>query len=305
MKIFKKIIRMSFVMILAFSLFTLWGQTTGAVKGTIKDSVTEEPLQGVKITVSSSVSQTLRYELHSDKKGHFYRSGLAPGVYQATFDKNGYIPLGTSIRVKLSATVDVEIKLEPVKSTVSDSANLIKIGKDLLDAGKYEEAITKLSEAITTDPSNPVYYYYRGVAFERSENREKAVEAYQKAAELKPDFILPLSRAGIIFAKKGDFEKAIEFYKKATDLGDKDPETFYNYGGCLVNLGKSLEAKAVFEQVLALDPNYSDAFYQLGIIFIGLAETEKAKELLQKFIEMDPENKNASLAREILKSLNK
>ena len=71
-----------------------------------------------------------------------------------------------------------------------------------------------------------------------------------------------------------------------------------------MNLGKNLEAKVVFEQLLTLDPNYSDAFYQLGIIFIGLGETEKAKEFLQKFIEMDPENKRASLAKEILKSLN-
>jgi len=304
MKILNKIIRKSVIIILAFSLAALWGQTTGAVKGMIRDAKTEEPLQGVKITIVSSVSQTLIYELLSNKKGYFYRSGLAPGVYKATFEKDGYIPLGTSIKVNLSDTVEVEIKLEPVKSIVLDSANLIKRGRDLLNAGKYEEAIIKLSESISMDPTNPVYYYYRGVAFEKSENSEKAVEDYQKAVELKPDFTLPLSRAGIIFAKKGDFEKAIEFYKKAIDLGHKDPETFYNYGGCLMNLGKNLEAKVVFEQLLTLDPNYSDAFYQLGIIFIGLGETEKAKEFLQKFIEMDPENKRASLAKEILKSLN-
>jgi tetratricopeptide (TPR) repeat protein len=304
MKILNKIIRKSVVIILAFSLAALWGQTTGAVKGTIRDAKTEVPLQGVKITIVSSVSQTLIYELRSNKKGHFYRSGLAPGAYKATFEKDGYIPLGTSIKVNLSVTVEVEIKLEPVKSIVSDSANLIKRGRDLLNAGKYEEAIIKLSESISADPSNPVYYYYRAIAFERSENSEKAVEDYQKAVELKPDFTLPLSRAGIIFAKKGDFEKAVEFYKKATDLGHKDPETFYNYGGCLMNLGKNPEAKVVFEQLLTLDPNYSDAFYQLGIISIGLGETEKAKEFLQKFIEMDPENKSASLAKEILKSLN-
>ena len=303
MKILNKIIRKSLIIILAFSLAALWGQTTGAVEGTIRDAKTEEPLQGVKITIVSSVSQTLIYELRSNKKGHFYRSGLSPGIYKATLEKDGYIPLGTSIRVKLSDTVNVEIKLEKVKSPVSDSVNLIKTGRDLLNAGQYEEAITKLSEAISADPSNPVYYYYRGVAFERSENSDKAVMDYQKAAELKPDFTMPLSRAGVIFAKKGDFEKAVEFYKKATDLGEKDPETFYNYGICLVNIGNSSEAKMVFEQLLTLDPNYSDAYYRLGIVYIGQGETEKAKEFLQKFIELDPENKNVPLAKEILKSL--
>ena len=273
------------------------------MKGMIKDSATGVPLTEVKITLVSSESEALKYELHSDKKGGFYKSGLTPGIYKALFEREGYLPLSVSIRVKLDDTANLEIQLDQAQSTSSDSMELIRKGLKLLEAGKYEEVITNFAEAISLDPSNPIFYYYRAVSLEKNGKTEKALEDYQKAVELKANFIMPLSRAGIIFGKRGDFEKAIEFYRKAVDLGDKDPSTYYNYGVCLVNLGRSPEAQDIFEKLLNLDPLYSDAYYQLGIIYIGLGETSKAKEHLLKFIEIDPENKNVPLAKEILKTL--
>jgi tetratricopeptide (TPR) repeat protein len=71
-----------------------------------------------------------------------------------------------------------------------------------------------------------------------------------------------------------------------------------------MNLGKNDQAKEVLEKLISLDENYSDAYYQLGIIYIGLGDSAKSKEFLQKFIDLDPENQNASIAKEILKSLN-
>ena len=87
-------------------------------------------------------------------------------------------------------------------------------------------------------------------------------------------------------------------------LGDRDPSTHYNYGVCLLNAGKGGEAGAVFEKVLALDSNFADAYYQPGLMAIGAGDPAKAKEFLEKFISLDPENKNATLAKEILKNLN-
>ena len=307
MKTRKTIALAGFLIICFFCCSALQAAITGAVEGIIKNSTTGEILEGVKISLVFSKSETMTYELHSDKKGHFYKGGLVPGAYNITFEKDGYIPQAASIRVTIEETTRLEIKLELAQSSatnVPQAAKSISSGIDLISAGKYEEATTKFSEALAQDPSNPVLYYYRAFALEKSGKSDEALADYQKAIELKPDFILPLSRAGIVLARKGDYEKASEFYQKAIDLRDQDPATYYNYGVCLINLGKKEEAKAVFEKLLALDPYYSDGYYQLGIIYIGAGETAKAKEFLQKFIELDPENKNAALAKEILKNLN-
>lgn len=279
---------------------------TGSVDGTVKDMASGQPVPGVKITLVSAKTESLSFELSTDEKGHFYKSGLVPGIYKMTLEKEGYVPQGGSIRVVLDETTRLELRLEPAKGDVaagSAASKTIEAGSALINAGKYDEAIARLGAAIGELPDNPVPYYYRGLAYERTGKSDEALQDYQKAIELKPDFILPHSRSGIIWARKGDYQKASEFYRKALDRGDQDPTTLYNLGVCLTNLGKSDEARPVFEQLLAKDPEYSDVYYQLGILCLSSGETARAKELLETFILKDPENKNAGLAREILKSL--
>jgi len=304
MKPFNKLIFFGLFIVFTFYLAVFSGTTTGTAEGYIKDVQTEEWVSKAKITLVYAKSETMKYELYSDKKGHFYKGGLTPGIYKITVEKDGYLPVSASIRVRLGDAAKVEIGLNSFESLIPQSAKSSSQGSNLLNEGKYEEAIEKFSEAISEDQSNPIFYYYRGVSLEKSGNIDKALEDYQKAVELKPGFILPISWTGRIYAKKRDFEKAIGFYKKAIELGDQDATTFYNYGVCLLNLANNAEAKDVFERLLSLDESYSDAYYQLGIIYIGFGDAAKAKEFLQKFIDMDPENKNASIAKEILKSLN-
>jgi len=278
--------------------------TTGSVEGFVKDAQTGEPIAKAKIIIVYTKSTNIKFELHSDKKGHFYRGGLIPGIYKITVEKEGYIPMQRTIRVPLADTAKVDIKLESFESSAPKSAKLSSKASDLLNDGKYEEAIEKFTELISEDPSNPIFYFYRGASFDKIGDTDKALEDFQKSVELKPDFTLPIASIGKIYAKKKDFEKAIEFYKKAVESGDQDATTYYNYAVCLMNLGKNTQAKEVLEKLISLDENYSDAYYRLGIIYIGLGETAKAKEFLQKFIHMDPENQNAKIAQEILESLN-
>jgi tetratricopeptide (TPR) repeat protein len=279
---------------------------TGSVEGTVKDMASGQPVAGVKVTLVSAKTESLSYELTTDQKGHFYKSGLVPGIYKMTLEKEGYVPQGGSIRVVLDETTRLDLRLEPAtgaEAAGSSASKTVAAAGALINAGKYDEAIAKLNEAVGQIPDSPVPYYYRGLAYERSGKTDEALQDYQKAIALKPDFILPHSRSGMIWARKGEYEKASEFYRKALDKGDQDPTTLYNLGVCLTNLGKAEEARPVFEQLLAKDPEYSDGYYQLGILCLSSGETAKAKELLEKFILKDPENKNTGLAKEILKSL--
>jgi len=303
MRTINKLVFIGLSIVLTFYL-AAFAVTTGAVEGFVKDEQTGEPILKAKITFVYAKSTSLRYVSHSDKKGHFYRGGLTLGFYQITVEKENYIPMRSTVRVSLADTVKIEIKLKPFKGLPPVTKKISSKAISLLNEGKYEDAIEKFTGAITEDPENPIFYYYRGAAFEKTGDLDKAMEDYQKSVELKPDFILPTANIGKIYAKKREFEKAIEFYKKAVELGDQDATNYYNYGVCLMNLGKNEQAKEVLEKLISLDENYSDAYYQLGIIYIGLGDSAKAKEFLQKFIDMDPENQNASIAKEILKSLN-
>ena len=290
---------------LLFVLLSPLYSTLGSLKGYIKEKGTDKPLAKVKVTLVSLRNTTVRFEFVSDKKGYFYKTGLRNGMYRLSFDKEGFTPYQHTLRIKVAEHREMDFQLEAIEVTTSDTSfGLVNAAKKLLSAGKYDEAIEKISQAIEKDPGTFILYYNRALVYEKKGDKDKALLDYHKTLELKPDFLLALSAVGNIFAKNSDFPGAVKYYKKAVEQGLTDTLALYNYGACLINLGDNDQAKAIFEKLIDLDPNYADAYYQMGIIYLGLNDNAKAKEFLKKFIQLDPENTNAAVAKEILNTLN-
>jgi tetratricopeptide (TPR) repeat protein len=275
-----------------------------AVKGYVKDAQTGDVIPKAKIVMVFSKSDSVRYTLETDKKGYYYKSGLTPGYYRFTVEKEGFLPTETTVRARLADTVQHDFELQVLEvNPVAEAAKAGQKGMKLFNEAKWDEAVEEFSEGILEDPANPTLYFFRGLSQENNGQVEEALVDYKKAIEIKPDFILPYSRSGKIYARQQNHEKAKELYQKAVELGDQDITTLYNYGVVLINLGQSPEAKNIFEKLLAVDDGYPDAYYHLGIITIGQGDAEKAKELLKRFLELDPENPNAPVAQKIIESL--
>ncbi len=277
--------------------------TTGAVKGFVKDAATGEAIAKAKIILVDSKNISLKYELQTDKKGYYYKGGLRPGYYNFTVEKDDFLPTAKTVRVRLSDTVQTDFELQTLESQVPEAVKKADKAMKLFREEKWDDAVKEFSEGIADDQTNPLLYYYRGIAQENNGKAEEAMLDYIKTIELKPDFVLPYSRAAKLFARQKDYEKASEFYQKSVELGDQDITTLYNYGVVLINLGKSPEAKVVLENLLSLDEDYADAYYHLGIIHVGLGDNPKAKEYLERFLVLDPDSQFAAIAAEILKSL--
>ncbi|MFQ6037543.1 MAG: tetratricopeptide repeat protein [Candidatus Aminicenantales bacterium] len=277
--------------------------STGAVKGYVKDAGTGDALNKAKIAIADQRSASLKYELKTDKKGYYYKGGLRPGYYLFTVEKEGYLPTAQTVRVRLSDTVQADFALSALEAQVPETLKKAQKAMELFREEKWEEAVKDFSEGIAEDPTNPMLFFYRGIARENLGSVEEALSDYLKTIELSPEFTLPYSRAGKIYARQNEYEKAGQLYKKAVELGDRDITTLYNYGVVLMNTGKNTEARDVFENLLSLDEDYADAYYHLGIIHVGSGDTAQAKALLEKFLTLDPESRYASIAREILKSL--
>lgn len=296
-----------FFLILALGIYSappVFPQIMGAIKGHVLDKDTGMPIVKAKVTIISARIQSIKYEIITDNKGFFYKSGLQVDVYQVNCEKTGFVPQVTSLRLTIAEEREITFELEPIKLGTQPLMGLMTEVENLLNEGKYQEVIARITAADKSEPLNYVLYYYRATALEKTGDQQQALIDYQKALGLKPDFSLALANIGRLQAKMGNYQKAIESYKKALEAGLTDVLSLYNYGVCLINVSDNAGAKTVFEKLLTIDPNYPDAHYQLGIICLGLGDMAKAKEYLGKFIELDPENSNAQLAREILKSLN-
>jgi tetratricopeptide (TPR) repeat protein len=287
-----------------YSSLPVFPQVLGTIKGHVLDKEASKPIAEAKVIIVSTRIQSIKYEMATDKNGFFYKSGLQPGVYQVSCEKSGFAPAVTNLRLTIGEERDITITLEIIRESARTAIGLMTQVETLLNEGKFQAVIDKITTASNSEPLNYVLYYYRAAALEKVGDQQKALADYQKALELKPDFSLVLTNIGKLYAKMGDYQKAIEYYKKAVEAGSTDVLALYNYGVCLINAANNTEAKTVLEKLLTIDPTYPDAHYQLGIICLGLGDVAKAKEYLSKFIELDPENSNVPVAKDILKSLN-
>ncbi len=84
-----------------------------------------------------------------------------------------------------------------------------------------ECAIECLDKSISIDGKNDETYYFKGKAFYRIKEFNKAVESFNKAVDIKPSYIAYYDMARA-YSMLGDAERAIESLKQAF--------TFYKYG---------------------------------------------------------------------------
>ena len=228
-----------------------------------------------------------------------------------------------------------QAKASKENNTVKALNEKLNAAKTAADAGDYDTAIAALTEANTMDPSRDLVWfklgdYYRGSATKQTDPAEKqkrldsAVEAYQKAVELKkattndkdPNATKNLAAyynnlADALYKAK-KIDDAVKTYEMAVQI---DPtaaaQSYFNIGAVLTNSGRADEANAAFDKCIAADPTRAEAYYQKGLNLLGKATLQGDKtvappgtaEAFQKYLELSPTGPNAESAKALLASI--
>jgi len=329
----KKYIRrvMMLAVVLAFGALPLMAQMTG-IKGVAKDQEGKPITDGVVeiVNLDSGRKATAK----TNKNGEYTVIGLTPGNYDATLMRNGAkvdavakIPVGMGDmrevnfdlkkdqaknapdEEQLKQQQEVQKQNEKIKGLNAKLAE----ARDLEKAGNYDQAITILQEATTTDPSKDLLWAYLGDAYRGAKKYPEAVEAYQKAVQINPNSGAYHNGLADAYAKSGQTDKAIAEWNAAAQAEPANAATYYfNEGAVLTNANKSDEAIAAFDKVIQLDPNRAEAYYWKGIALLGKATTSKegktvappgTPECFQKYLDLKPDGPLAQNAKEVLTGL--
>ncbi len=124
---------------------------------------------------------------------------------------------------------------------------------------------------------------------------KQAVEAFQQAIKLNPDFAeahFRLSLALNVLERKPEadesLKKSIALYKKTVEADSKDADALFNMGVAYSLLHLDEDAARSFRQVTRLRPDDEEAFYQFGKAETRLAHYDEAATAFQKALELDP-----------------
>ncbi len=303
-------VRKSIFIICVLCLFSLnlWPDVEGKIEGIVTDKE-GNPIAKVAVTIVSSKMSSRKFRVTTKKDGKFTQIGIWPGYYQVSFTKSGFAPQSHEVRVSISESTRLDIKLEKVQEaaerSLSAADKLFIKGSNFYETGKYEEAVLAYKEAIELNSTQWGYYFNLGLAYKKNENREASVEAFQEALKLNPKSYSCNNELGEAMAKREEYDKAKTFYLNASELSPSDPDAFYNLGVVLTNLGKPEEAFKYFLKAVGVQENYADAYYQIGTIYISKGQTADAIKNLEKFVELAPEHQNAKIAKQLLEYLKK
>ncbi|GIU71488.1 MAG: hypothetical protein KatS3mg003_0967 [Candidatus Nitrosocaldaceae archaeon] len=149
-------------------------------------------------------------------------------------------------------------------------------------------------------------YGAKGYALTKLQRYEEAIEAYNKALEINPNYAEAWNNKGYALAKLQRYEEAIEAYNKALEINPNYAEAWNNKGYALDELQRYEEAIEAYNKALEINPNYAEAWNNKGIALDELQRYEEAIEAYNKArIIFDSRNQNeyAERAETIIKIL--
>lgn len=96
--------------------------------------------------------------------------------------------------------------------------------------------------------------------------------------------------------ERGETVAALNFYEKAIELQPDFPEAEYQRGAALQQLGRDSEAEKAFRRAIQLRPDWSLPTAKLGALLVKRSDFTAAAEILNKAVELDAANFPALVA---------
>ncbi|TDI13557.1 MAG: tetratricopeptide repeat protein [Acidobacteria bacterium] len=147
-------------------------------------------------------------------------------------------------------------------------------------------------------------WFQEGLRYDSSkETYPFALEAYQKAVELDPNFGDAYLNLGNIYYRQELFVDAERCYRLAITCDPDHAKAYYNLGNTLDELHCTQEAGDCFQKSLEKDPNFSDAQYNLAATCEKLTLWDAACTHWKSYLNLDPVGKHADFARKRIKLL--
>ena len=181
-----------------------------------------------------------------------------------------------------------------------DAGALNWLAASYLQAGRIQEAMPHLEEAIRLRPRYGEAYYNLGSALQVQGGLVEAIRHFREAARLRPeDDRVHLKLANALNAS-GAVDEAIQHYRRTLAINPESAEAHNNLGVALGSQQKLEEAILHFQQALVIRPDYAEVHNNLGIMLRAQGNVAEAIDHFQRALELRPDDASA---RENLRSL--
>jgi putative inorganic carbon (hco3(-)) transporter len=169
-----------------------------------------------------------------------------------------------------------------------------------------DEAVSSLERSISLEPYNLSLYNELGSLYSSLDQNDEAFDYFNKALEIKENFIPTNINISILMEEEGNITGAIEKLEWlkgniSSNATDKKQVHFY-LGRLYYERGRNEDAANEFINALNIDPNYANALYSAGLVFEEIGNIEFAIAALERVLVLNPEAEHVAERINRLKS---
>jgi tetratricopeptide (TPR) repeat protein len=219
------------------------GDRSGSVHGQINS---ENTIVGA-LTVELSVPNKPGIVKASIEGGSFDFRGLAPGQYQLQLS-------GAAGQIVYEQSVLITGGYQNLTIEIPTKTN----------AGKSDGATVSIRQLQHKVPSAAQKELDKGKTASNKGKPALALEHFQKATQIDPEFSEAFNSTGVSEMVLGQFKEAADQFQKAVDLVPDYPVALANLSAALCRLEQYREAADVARRALKLDPGRLKVRYVLG-----------------------------------------
>ncbi|MFJ9029064.1 tetratricopeptide repeat protein [Streptomyces sp. NPDC102274] len=162
-------------------------------------------------------------------------------------------------------------------------------GRELREAGGYEQALAEYDRSLALDQDEPLAHYGRGLTHQLNGAYEAALADLRRADELAPETTWILESYGETLRLHGRHQDAADLLDRVLALDPTNAYALASRGVAQQALGRHAAALADLDRALELDVEYLWALVRRARLLRETGETDRSFADLDRAVELAPD----------------
>src|SRR6201987_324995 len=164
-----------------------------------------------------------------------------------------------------------------------EAARLNNLGCAYMNQQLFEKALKAFQQAAEADPKLTIALLNEGIAFLNLQKVDDAKGAFEVALKRDPRSPNAWYGLGMLAKNTGDAQAAIDAFKHVIEIDSNDADNWYFLGNAYVQAKQFPQAIEAFERALKLNPLHASAEFGLSRAYQQSGDVDHAREQLKKF----------------------
>jgi len=184
---------------------------------------------------------------------------------------------------------ELAIRVDTATKCPNDAAAHYNLGVTLTELGRAPEAVEQFEEAIRLKPDYAWAHYSLAVALVQLDRVPEAIAEYEQALRIRPDLPEAHNNLGFALVKAHRLPEAIQHFKEVLRLKPGDTDAHNNLGAALAEAGRYQEAIEQFNFVVQAKPDDAEAHFNLGMVLSQVGRIDDAIAQYEDAVRLKPD----------------